>query len=85
MNMEAQLKLYRKKRTRVWRLIKKLDSIHPEYKDEWVDHFNAGREEKGIPRMEFRNDQFKEFDEFEFENPESYTIAELTAELSKAK
>lgn len=45
--------------------LKKLEQNNPDYKEQWIDHYNAGRKDKGIHEFVPSTDQFKEYENTE--------------------
>ncbi len=60
---EAVIDLMKRKRQRLWDVIKKLEVKHPEYNDMWIDRYNEERKTVGFPEFIPRRDQFKELEQ----------------------
>jgi len=69
------------KRRLAWRVIKKIESIHPEYREEWLDVYNKERENRKIAPYVPSEKAYAELESTVFDDLEEHTVEQLHEEL----
>lgn len=75
------LEKLRNRRRLLWRVIKKIESLQPEHRDNWIEKYNNERVMKKLPPYIPSENAFVELESAEFDDLEEFTIEQLHEEL----